>query len=163
MPRLIETTHDTITVDHSQFLLAGWLGGRYENPAGWPSWDETAARAGRTDWFVVTANRGVVTSALGWHEAHATLELWDEEPPDDGDRWDQSRTAGFYCSSGFAYLDGIYGRGPDFPMLDLRGERREWMVRACCRRGADPGYPEDAPPLGLEEWRFQFWPAPERP
>ncbi|NUW45416.1 hypothetical protein [Nonomuraea rhodomycinica] len=162
MTRPIDTVADTVEVDHSQFLLASWMGG-YADPPGWPSWDETARLADADNWFAATANRGIVISDVGFHKVKAALELWDAEPPGDGEGWHRSRTVLFYSSSGFACVDEVGGR-VTYAFLDLRMEHRQWWVRASSRPGDNPLCPVDALPEGLEVWRFRFWPvvAPDR-
>lgn len=163
MVQPLDLVRDTVDVDHSQFLLASWMGG-YASPPGWPSWDDTAQRADADNWFAATANRAIVISGAGFHTAWVSMELWDREPPGGEERWARSRTARFYSSSGFACLDEVYGR-VRYAFLDLRLENREWWVRAQVRPGENPSSPVDALPEGVEEWLFQFWPVdtPEPP
>lgn len=159
MSQLVDQLHGLITVERSQFLLRD-QDGVMDEPPGWPSLEEIAARLPASSWFEATLNWAVFWSSVPWHDAEVTLELWDGPPPQDDTRWTKSKTTLFYSSSGLVYLTELSGSEPPPLPLDLRRDKGEWAVKASTRPGAGWSWTdEELPPRGAEEWKICFWPA----
>ncbi|MBE3008205.1 hypothetical protein IL992_03250 [Microbispora sp. NEAU-D428] len=158
MSRLIDSLTDVITVEYRQVMIMD-LDGANGVPEGAEDLWELSDRATVTNWFIATANVGIITSeADDWHRVEVTLELWDGEPPADDTLWARSETVELYSSSGKLRMVGPFGNSSD-KLIDLRQKARNWLVRANVRPGPGARYPDEQPPEGLETYRLQFWPA----
>lgn len=158
MPRLLEHVPDSVTVRSFSFMVMDPDGANGQPEGAEDLWD-LADRANTSDWFLATANVAVITSQAGsWHKVDVILELWDGQPPADDDQWSRSRTTELYSSSGRLQVVGVQGHTSE-KIMNLRGQARNWSVRASVRPGPGARYPEERPPEGLETYRVRFWPA----
>ncbi|MFF9870527.1 hypothetical protein ACF1G0_35055 [Streptomyces sp. NPDC013953] len=119
---------------------------------------------GRAQGAFLTAHEGRLDfeSAGHTHTAALSIEVWDDQPPEQPQGvWDEHGRAQLHSPSGQLAVWGVAG-GPGATHVDLPAAGRIWNVRAYCagreevRRLAQEGVPE-----GVERYLVQFWPTAE--